>query len=128
MAQRHLAGVDAGFAKVAGVLVTTSLRGNTVDHALVGIGINVLDGAQDLPPGATTIQVATGVSATPDEVLHSVLERFGEAYVAFVAADGRPSLDGWLLEPRSSARWLPSWMPAARVLGHSSGSLQTAVF
>ena len=42
-------GVDAHFAKVAGVLVTTSLRGDTVDHALVGIGINVLDGAQDLP-------------------------------------------------------------------------------
>src|SRR5215211_7858515 len=28
-------GLDAGFAKVAGVLVTTSLRGDTVDHALV---------------------------------------------------------------------------------------------
>jgi BirA family transcriptional regulator, biotin operon repressor / biotin---[acetyl-CoA-carboxylase] ligase len=89
-------GVDAGFAKVAGVLVTTSLRGNTVGHALVGIGINVLDGAWDLPPGATTIQAATGVSAAPDEVLHRVLERFDEAYAAFVAADGRPSLDEWL--------------------------------
>jgi BirA family transcriptional regulator, biotin operon repressor / biotin---[acetyl-CoA-carboxylase] ligase len=89
-------GVDAGFAKVAGVLVTTSLRGETVDHALIGIGINVLDGAQALPPGATTIQGATGVVVTPDEVLHSVLELFAEAYAAFVVADGRPTLDRWL--------------------------------
>lgn len=87
---------DAGFAKVAGVLVTTSLRGEAIDHALVGIGINVLDGAQDLPLGATTIQAATGVTPTLDEVLHGTLGRFAEAYADFVAADGRPSLDGWL--------------------------------
>ena len=89
-------GVDAGFAKVAGVLVTTNLRADTVDHALVGIGINVLGEVQDLPLGATTIQAATGVSVTPTEVLHLLLERFAQAYGAFIAADGRPSLDGWL--------------------------------
>jgi BirA family transcriptional regulator, biotin operon repressor / biotin---[acetyl-CoA-carboxylase] ligase len=88
--------VDAGCAKVAGILVTTSLRGEIVDHALVGIGINVLGQAQDLHPGATTMQAATGVAATPNEVLHGVLERFAEAYAEFVAADGRPSLDAWL--------------------------------
>ncbi len=87
---------NAGFAKVAGVLVTTSLRGGAVDHALIGIGVNVLDGGHDLPPGATTIQAATGITTTPDEVLHSTLERFAGAYAVFVAADGRPSLDGWL--------------------------------
>jgi BirA family transcriptional regulator, biotin operon repressor / biotin---[acetyl-CoA-carboxylase] ligase len=88
--------VDAGCAKVAGILVTTSLRGGTVDHALVGIGINVLGQAQDLPLGATTMQAATGVAATPNEVLHGVLERFAEVYAEFVAADGRPALDAWL--------------------------------
>ncbi len=87
---------DAGFAKVAGVLVSTSLRGGAVDHALVGIGINVLGEGHDLPLGATTIQAATGVITTPDEVLHGTLVRFAGAYAAFVAADGRPSLDGWL--------------------------------
>jgi BirA family biotin operon repressor/biotin-[acetyl-CoA-carboxylase] ligase len=87
---------DAGFAKVGGVLVTTSLRGGAVDHALVGIGINVLDGGHELPPGATSIQAATRVTPTPDEVLHGTLERFAGAYATFVAADGRPSLDGWL--------------------------------
>jgi BirA family biotin operon repressor/biotin-[acetyl-CoA-carboxylase] ligase len=87
---------DAGFAKVAGILVTTSLRGDTVDHALVGVGVNVLDRGRDLPPGATTIQAATGVVVTPDDVVHGLLEHFADGYQAFVTADGRPSLDGWL--------------------------------
>lgn len=88
--------VDTGFAKVAGVLMATRLHGDAVDHVLVGIGINVLDGDQDLPAGATTIQAATGIAVTPDEVLHGTLQRFAEAYAVFVAADGRPALDTWL--------------------------------
>lgn len=89
-------GADPNFTKVAGILVTTSLRGDGVEHALVGIGINVLGSAHDLPPGATTIQAATGVTTTPNAVLHDVLERFDEGYVAFVASNGRPPLDTWL--------------------------------
>src|SRR5215208_4674608 len=46
-------GGDGGAAKVAGILVTSSLRSESVDHVLVGVGINVLGGAQELPPGAT---------------------------------------------------------------------------
>jgi BirA family biotin operon repressor/biotin-[acetyl-CoA-carboxylase] ligase len=89
-------GAGRGAPKVAGVLVTSGLRGDSVDHALVGIGINVLGGSQGLPPGATSIQAATGIHVTPDEVLQHLLERFTGAYDAFVAADGRPSLAGWL--------------------------------
>jgi BirA family transcriptional regulator, biotin operon repressor / biotin---[acetyl-CoA-carboxylase] ligase len=87
---------DGATAKVAGILVTSSLRGGGVDHVLVGIGINVLGDTEELPPGATTIKAATGVTVTPDKVLQSLLERFSDAYAAFVAADGRPSLSGWL--------------------------------
>jgi len=88
--------VDGATAKVAGILVTSGLRGDTVDHVLVGIGINVLGEVQDLPAGATSIEAATGVAVTSDEVLHGVLEQFARAYEAFIAASGRPSLDGWL--------------------------------
>jgi BirA family biotin operon repressor/biotin-[acetyl-CoA-carboxylase] ligase len=88
--------VDDAAAKVAGILVTSSLRGDDVDHVLVGVGINVLGGAQDLPPGATSIQAATGVTMTPDEVFHCLLDCFASAYGAYVAADGRPPLSGWL--------------------------------
>jgi BirA family transcriptional regulator, biotin operon repressor / biotin---[acetyl-CoA-carboxylase] ligase len=87
-------GSDA--AKVAGILVTSSLRGENVDHVLIGIGINVLGGAHDLPPGATTIQSKTGATVTPNEVLRILLERFADAYTDFVETNGRPSLAGWL--------------------------------
>jgi BirA family biotin operon repressor/biotin-[acetyl-CoA-carboxylase] ligase len=87
---------DDATAKVAGILVTSSLYGDGVDHVLVGIGINVLGGAQDLPSGATSIQAATGVTTTPDEVCQCLLDCFAAAYAAYVAADGRPSLSGWL--------------------------------
>jgi BirA family transcriptional regulator, biotin operon repressor / biotin---[acetyl-CoA-carboxylase] ligase len=83
-------------AKVAGILVTSSLRGDRVDHVLIGVGINVLGGAQDLPSGATSIQAATGISRSPDEVFQSLLECFSGAYAVYVAANGRPSLSGWM--------------------------------
>jgi BirA family biotin operon repressor/biotin-[acetyl-CoA-carboxylase] ligase len=89
--------VEDATAKAAGILVTSSLRGDSVDHALVGVGINVLGGAHDLPSGATSIQEATGVTSTPDEVLQCLLECFAGAYAAYVAADGRPALSGWLV-------------------------------
>jgi BirA family transcriptional regulator, biotin operon repressor / biotin---[acetyl-CoA-carboxylase] ligase len=87
--------VDDGAAKVAGILVTSSLRGDRVDYVLIGVGINVL-GGEDLPSGATSIQGATGLTMTPDEVFQRLLECFAGAYAAYVAANGRPSLSGWL--------------------------------
>jgi BirA family transcriptional regulator, biotin operon repressor / biotin---[acetyl-CoA-carboxylase] ligase len=83
-------------AKAAGILVTSSLRGDNVDHVLVGIGINVRGGTHELPPGATTIEATTGATVTPNEALGVLLERVADAYAAFVAANGRPSLAGWL--------------------------------
>jgi BirA family transcriptional regulator, biotin operon repressor / biotin---[acetyl-CoA-carboxylase] ligase len=88
-------GADQNNAKVAGVLVTSSLHGNAVDFVLVGIGINVLVESDDLPQGATSIHAATGAAATPDEVFNALLHRFDRAYVDFVRTHGRPSLAGW---------------------------------
>ena len=88
-------GADHDNAKVAGVLVTSSLRGTAVDHVLVGIGINVLSESGELPPGATSLHTATGTVATPDEVFNAVLARFDRVYADFVTARGRPSLAGW---------------------------------
>jgi BirA family biotin operon repressor/biotin-[acetyl-CoA-carboxylase] ligase len=87
---------DDAPAKVAGILVTSSLRGDSVDHVLVGVGINVLGRAHDLPSGATSIQATTGVTSTSDKVFQCVLECFSGAYAAYVAASGRSSLSGWL--------------------------------
>ena len=88
-------GADTRNAKVAGILVTSSLRGRSVDHVLVGIGINVSARPDTLPPGATSVQAATGRATTPAEVLAALLDRFAQRYDDYLAADGRPSLTAW---------------------------------
>ena len=88
-------GADSDNTKVAGVLVTSALRGNAVVHALVGVGINVLAGAERLPQGATSIQAATGVAVSPDEVFTVLLDQFDAIYADYVTEAGRPSLAGW---------------------------------
>jgi BirA family transcriptional regulator, biotin operon repressor / biotin---[acetyl-CoA-carboxylase] ligase len=62
---------------------------------LVGIGINVRTGSDDLPPGATSLHVATGVAAESEQVFKVVLNQFDEVYADYVASQGRPSLARW---------------------------------
>jgi BirA family biotin operon repressor/biotin-[acetyl-CoA-carboxylase] ligase len=88
-------GTDPGKAKVAGILVASTIHGSTVSFALIGVGINVLSGTEDLPRGATSIQAATGVASTPDDVFDALLDRFDSVYSDFLATAGRPSLAGW---------------------------------
>lgn len=109
---------DAGL-KVGGILVSARLGQRCVEHALVGIGVNVSSTAAELPTGATSIAVAlpdadarsrassradfrldaAPASANDDRrlaLLQRLLTVLGEGYGAFVAADGRPSLTPWL--------------------------------
>ena len=88
-------GSDPDNAKVAGVLVASALHGDAVVHVLVGVGINVLARAEDLPPGATSIQAATGVASSPDEVFAVLLDQFDDIYADYVTGSGRPSLAAW---------------------------------
>jgi BirA family biotin operon repressor/biotin-[acetyl-CoA-carboxylase] ligase len=81
--------------KVAGILTTSSLRGREIDHLLVGIGINVAAPAAELPPGATSILAATGVEVSVEDLLQGLLEHLEAAYLSFLEASGRPSLDGY---------------------------------
>ena len=88
-------GADPDNPKVAGVLLTSSIRGSVVDYVLVGIGINVSGEPGHLPQGATSLNTATGAETTLDRVFNAVLDRFDEVYGDFVATYGRPSLARW---------------------------------
>ena len=88
-------GDDPAHQKVAGILLTSSVSGRSVDYVLVGIGVNVAAPIQELPLGATSLLAASGVSITPRVVFLSLLERIERNYQAFLAAGGRPSLDSW---------------------------------
>jgi BirA family biotin operon repressor/biotin-[acetyl-CoA-carboxylase] ligase len=81
--------------KVAGILLAARSHAESVDHALVGIGLNVNIAPTDLPPGATSLQAATGRLLDRAELLDSLLDRLDAAYLSFAAAADLPSLDGW---------------------------------
>ncbi len=88
-------GTDPERCKVAGILVTSSLRDGVVERALVGIGINVSGASDDLPPRATSLRVATGVEISAGALFTSLLARFDRAYQEFLDAEGTPFLNGW---------------------------------
>jgi BirA family biotin operon repressor/biotin-[acetyl-CoA-carboxylase] ligase len=88
-------GHDPTHQKVAGILLTSSISQNSVEHVLVGIGINVCSPVAKLPPGATSLFAATGVNLSPSMVFRALLERVDEVYVDYLATDGSPSLASW---------------------------------
>ena len=81
--------------KVAGVLLAARSGPAGVEHAVVGVGINVAATGADLPPGATSLAAATGRPVPLDATLDRLLARLDAGYRAFLAAAGAPSLAAW---------------------------------
>lgn len=88
-------GDDPGHRKVAGILLTSAISGQQVDHVLCGIGVNLATPLDQLPPGGTSVLVATGRAVSASEMLAALLPAFADRYSAFLASAGRPSLDAW---------------------------------
>ncbi len=81
--------------KVAGILLVARSHAESVDHALLGIGLNVNIARTDLPSGATSLQTETGRSLDRAALLACLLDRLDAAYLSFIAAAGLPSLNSW---------------------------------
>lgn len=88
-------GGDPDRPKVAGILATSRLTGDRIEHVLAGIGINVTTLHEHLPPGATSLRHATGWPGTPREMLLSLLPALDRVCAAYRREGGRPSLDPW---------------------------------
>lgn len=75
--------VRIGGRKISGILIETEFEGGKLDHALVGIGLNVnLDVAAfpEISETATSLRTATGRSFDRSEVLISALHNLEEWY------------------------------------------------
>ncbi|HEU5431199.1 MAG TPA: biotin--[acetyl-CoA-carboxylase] ligase, partial [Thermomicrobiales bacterium] len=81
--------------KAAGILLAGRTRGDAVEHAMVGIGVNVSSPPAALPPGATSLATAAGRPIDRDRLLAALLARFAARYDEFVATRGRPPLAAW---------------------------------
>ena len=62
--------------KIAGILIELILKKNTIDKAIIGIGLSVNQtNFKDLP-SASSLQNITGIHYDLDELLHKLLENF----------------------------------------------------
>jgi BirA family biotin operon repressor/biotin-[acetyl-CoA-carboxylase] ligase len=62
--------------KVAGILTESKIFGQTVEHVIVGIGVNVNTAMLDLPEGAVSLKHLTGREYDLRKILDDILARF----------------------------------------------------
>ena len=69
--------------KIGGVLVETKTTGETVDFAIVGIGININSEKKDLPLYATSLYLETGEKYNIDTLFKKLIKEFTCIYARF---------------------------------------------
>ncbi len=62
--------------KIGGVLIELILKKNTIDKAIIGIGLNINQTTFKDLPSASSLQNITGIHYDLDELLHKLLENF----------------------------------------------------
>jgi BirA family biotin operon repressor/biotin-[acetyl-CoA-carboxylase] ligase len=82
--------VLVGSKKVCGILVESDVRGNKVDYAVIGIGLNVNLKLSDFPqiaPFATSLSQELGMAISRREMVQSLLAQAEKLYLALPAGD-----------------------------------------
>jgi BirA family biotin operon repressor/biotin-[acetyl-CoA-carboxylase] ligase len=81
--------------KIAGVLVQTRSIGEKVDHVNLGFGINLNTAQEDLPPGATSLAIASGASVDRSIFENAVFSSLTKRYFAYCASGGELDRAPW---------------------------------
>jgi len=71
--------------KVCGILIESDVRGNRVDHAIIGIGINVnlrLSDFPEIPPTATSLSHELGKAVSRLDIIRCLLAETEKLYMA----------------------------------------------
>jgi len=71
--------------KVCGILIESSVRGNIVDYAIIGIGINVnlrLSDFPEIPATATSLSAELGRDVSPLRIVRQLLVEMERLYLA----------------------------------------------
>ena len=62
--------------KIGGILIELILKKNTIDKAIIGIGLNINQTTFKDLPSASSLQNITGIHYDLDELLHKLLDNF----------------------------------------------------
>ena len=98
--------IVVGERKLGGVLCEASLQGTAVQHAIVGVGLNVNDDLRDRPDlraSATSIRLFTGQPADRSALLIRLLRE----------------LDDWIAETRPQPAVLSGWAARCATVGRT---------
>jgi len=76
--------------KVCGILIESDVRGNTVDYAIIGIGINAnlrLSDFPEIPPTATSLSHELGRKVSRLDIIQCLLAETERLYLALPAGE-----------------------------------------
>ncbi len=93
--------VMLGRKKVGGILVESVVQGQTVDYAIVGIGLNIsleTQSDQEIASFATSLNQAAGRTVAPEDVLRQLLQDLDSLYLQLGQAANSPLIDSPLIE------------------------------
>ena len=102
--------VRLGGKKVSGILVENTMRGNQVEYAVVGIGVNIaldVHSVEGLADIATTLNIEAGKPVDREQVLRHLLHELDTLYIAV----GQPS------EAEGAADVFAEWKGLLETLG-----------
>jgi len=76
--------IYSGIKKLGGILLETTITGDTIVNAVVGIGLNMRHSIEDFPNDisekATSLQIVTGKDRSNEQLLERILSIFGNYY------------------------------------------------
>jgi len=81
--------------KLAGILVEAATRGDRVEYAIVGVGLNLDDAGAPAGPAATSIRAELGRAVPYEEVLEGVAGSLERAVARFVDEGAAQVVRAW---------------------------------
>lgn len=71
----------SGHSKICGILIENILKGNHIQHAIIGIGINVNQLRFNNLPNVSSLKLLLERNIDLDELLHAILKRFNHYFL-----------------------------------------------
>ncbi len=105
--------------KLAGILVESQSKGDSLSFVVVGIGVNVNQGSDELPPGATSVYVTSRHKSRLEGLMDSIIQKMKSTY-GDLDSPGR-ILDEWWTNCMHRPRQVEVDTPSGTVKGVSTG-------
>jgi BirA family biotin operon repressor/biotin-[acetyl-CoA-carboxylase] ligase len=81
--------------KIAGILTTSRVSGESIEYLNIGIGINVAGGSHELPQGGTSLSGESSISIDKDRLLERVLVCLNDTYASFCTSGSSGFVRDW---------------------------------